>query len=508
MAQAAPRIRGFRDVPPDPSIASAVGRHHSFETAIADLVDNSIDAGASRVLVRLLERDGAIVGLRLIDDGKGMDGDAIDAAMTFARKRDYGSGDLGHFGLGLKAASLSQADVLRVFSQSHGLPPVGRVLEASAPTKVGELDGDDVAGVLTDLRVDFPFISGTVVEWDKPRTFLTTADDRDRSRWVEERISSVLAHLGIVFHRKIATGAVRITVEVFDTGYGEAGIPRRVDPIDPFGYDRLPNDHWPKPIAIAIDDATTNGLAHLWPAAQSGRREFRLAGKPGTLAQGFYFYRGDRLLQIGGWNTLTVEKPELEYARVAIDLDDVLAAHVTINPEKAGLELDADLRQALHDATVGTDGGDFASYLWQAQEQRRVSRTYTKRPVTLVEPDRGFGADMITAFAESVEYAAADPVDIRWRVERTEAPVSIDIERRTIWLNESYRDVIVGREGLDAADAPFVKTLLMIVYSKYFEGAYLGSREKAELAAWEQLLTAALRDEIAKRAQEIGAEDD
>ena len=130
MSEAAPRITRTRDVPPDPSIARAVGRHHTFETAIADLVDNSVDAGSRNVLVRFLQRGGAVVGLRLIDDGRGMDAVTIDEAMTFAKKRAYETGDLGHFGLGLKAASLSQADVLRVYSRKYGAQPAGRLIEA------------------------------------------------------------------------------------------------------------------------------------------------------------------------------------------------------------------------------------------------------------------------------------------------------------------------------------------------------------------------------------------
>ena len=41
-------------VPPDPSIASAVGTHHELPTALADLVDNAIDAHARHVHIRFV----------------------------------------------------------------------------------------------------------------------------------------------------------------------------------------------------------------------------------------------------------------------------------------------------------------------------------------------------------------------------------------------------------------------------------------------------------------------
>jgi hypothetical protein len=445
--------------------------------------------------------------LRVIDDGKGMDALGVDEAMTFAKTREYSAGDLGHFGLGLKAASLSQADLLRVFSTKRGATSVGRELEASAPTVVADLDTDDVATYLADLRVDFSTDSGTIVEWAEPRTFLSSVDASDRAQWIDQRIRAVLSHLGVVFHRKIAANSVRITIDVFDVAIGESGVPRVVAAIDPFGYDGLPSDDYPSELNFDIDGSTGIGVAHVWPAAQSGRPEFRLGGRPGFLAQGFYFYRHDRLLQIGGWNTLTVQRSELEYARVAIDIADAIAPHFTINPEKAGLELDSDLKRALLDASVGPTRRPFAAYLDDAENVRRESRKYTRRSVQLVEPGRGFGAEMREAFEASVEPVDIEPIDIRWRVERSEAPLTVNLERRTIWLNEEYRDIIAGSRNLDADDAPLVKTLLMIVYSKYFEGSHLGPREKAELAAWEQLLTAALRDELARQARGEGGVD-
>ena len=300
-----------------------------------------------------------------------------------------------------------------------------------------------------------------------------------------------------------------ITVDVFDDEYDEAGIPRTVAPIDPFGYDRLPGDAYPTGLYFDIDGTSQVGMAHIWPAAQSGRPQFRLSGRPGTLAQGFYFYRADRLLQIGGWNTLTVNRPELEYARIAIHRPDGCARGTHHHQPREGRSRTRRRHEAgLLEASVGADRGSFAEFLAAAEGLRKESRKYTRRPVELVEPGRGFGPDVREAFEGTVERSDVESVDIRWRVERSEAPLTVDLERRTIWLNEEYRDVIAGRSSLDAEDAPFVKTLLLIAYSKYFEGSHLGSREKTELVAWEQLLTAALREELARQAREIEERDD
>lgn len=500
----AARVTRVRQAPPDPSIAKAIGRHHTFETAIADLVDNSLDATASHVLIRFLETDGAVTGLQVIDDGHGMDSAQIDHAMEYARKRSYDEKDQGHFGLGLKAASLSQASILNVYSQKYGAVPTGRTIEADDPTSIGDLDQEDVAHQLSSTHVDFYFQkSGTVVEWVKPRTFLTSQDSSDRAQWLSRRIEELRTHLGIVFHRHLASGRVAIAIDVFDTGHGESGVPRSVAAIDPFGYKPLPNDGFPADLIFDVDGRHTSGVAHLWPASQTGLPQFRLGGRPGGLAQGFFFYRNDRLLQVGGWNTLTVDRPELEYVRIAVDIDGALEPHVTINPEKAGLELDADAKHALLDARLSLSGMRLQEFFEAAEGRRRESRRYVKRSVSLVQPARGVSPTMREAFAESVEADESGSVAIRWRVEASEAPVTLDLEGRTIWLNSAYRSLMAGGDGTDNEDAPLVKTLLMILYSRYFEGSYLGSRERAELEAWDQLLTAAVRDESAREEKEL-----
>ena len=119
-------IVGSTVVPPDPRIMDAIGLNYAIEAAVADLVDNSIDAGAANVLVRFIRRGPRLVSLCVVDNGRGMDETGLEQAMALGRRRDYEPGDLGHFGLGLKAASLGQARSLTVISRAPGSTPCGR----------------------------------------------------------------------------------------------------------------------------------------------------------------------------------------------------------------------------------------------------------------------------------------------------------------------------------------------------------------------------------------------
>ena len=77
--------------------------------ALADLIDNSIDANARRVEIPFLRNDTQITSVLIADDGGGMDADGLKLGMQFAGRIDHEADDLGTFGLGLKSASFIRA---------------------------------------------------------------------------------------------------------------------------------------------------------------------------------------------------------------------------------------------------------------------------------------------------------------------------------------------------------------------------------------------------------------
>src|SRR4051794_35367218 len=98
-------------------LAANIG--YGLSESIADLVDNSIDANASNVLVRVYRRGTRLDHLAVVDDGDGMDAETLVEAMRIGRT-NKGSGSLGRYGIGLKAASLSHTDALTVVSRHGG----------------------------------------------------------------------------------------------------------------------------------------------------------------------------------------------------------------------------------------------------------------------------------------------------------------------------------------------------------------------------------------------------
>ena len=92
---------------------------YTLETALADLIDNSIAAGAKNVWLDT-EWDGHQSRITLLDDGRGMTEEQLLEAMRPGSQsplEDRAAQDLGRFGLGLKTASLSQCRCLTVASK-------------------------------------------------------------------------------------------------------------------------------------------------------------------------------------------------------------------------------------------------------------------------------------------------------------------------------------------------------------------------------------------------------
>ena len=79
---------GTVELPPDPRALDALGRNHSLDTALADLVDNSIDATATESDPIRSARP-ALVGLYVVDNGRGIAPETSTTAMTVGGRRDY-----------------------------------------------------------------------------------------------------------------------------------------------------------------------------------------------------------------------------------------------------------------------------------------------------------------------------------------------------------------------------------------------------------------------------------
>ena len=87
-------------------------------SAITDIVDNSIDAGATKIQIEL-EKNKDGLKIMIIDNGKGMTKEILDQALKLGSDTLHdGLSDLGKFGMGLSTAGLALANKTTVFTRN------------------------------------------------------------------------------------------------------------------------------------------------------------------------------------------------------------------------------------------------------------------------------------------------------------------------------------------------------------------------------------------------------
>jgi hypothetical protein len=486
-------IAGMTVLAPEPRLMDAIGLNHELETAIADLVDNSLDAGARQVLVRFVRQGHRLVGLCVVDDGRGMSESDIDRAMTVGGQRDYADGDLGHFGFGLKAASLGQADSLTLASRANGSDPCGRrwLTHKAASTFECELLTDASAGRILGRDWGMVIETGSVVRWDAVRAFPRSSRTETTDRYLEDTVVRVRTHLGLIFHRILAKRDVSIVVDVEDLDVSESSIPMPVEPIDPFGYIKTGASGFPRALTVSIGDSRTQLHLHIW-TPRSQLDGFRL-GRVGAIdAQGFYFYRNDRLLQAGGWNGVVHPDRRLQLARVAVEVDGRLTSHFTMNPEKTAVRVSPAFVTAVEEAN--DNGMTFSNFLERASSVFQAAQKRNRSRPKVIPPGRGFAPAIRKAVSVELEFLPGrEPIDIRWTDLDDESFFVVDRTENVIWLNKQYRWAVLGERDSSLNDAPLLKAALYLLLEDLFRGEYMGAKDKDNVQMWGAILAAAAR---------------
>jgi hypothetical protein len=288
-----------RSVPPSASalVASLRGVGYSLETAIADLLDNSISACAENIDIQWDWNEGQPVAC-ILDDGEGMSEERLVEAMRFGGigpDVQRGEGDLGRFGLGLKTASFSQCRQLTAISKRSGkLSAFTWDIDRIRPTGSGWdlIVGDegfsgDLAGKLKSQR------NGTLIIWRKI-DFGRKLDRPDHTAFLAD-LARLDRHLGMVFHRYLAGDARKTVIRINGS---------RIDAWDPFLEKHEATIRNPEqPILGPGGRVLVRGFVLPHRDRFKNVTEFEKAGGPEnwTAQQGFYVYRQKRLLSAGGW---------------------------------------------------------------------------------------------------------------------------------------------------------------------------------------------------------------
>jgi hypothetical protein len=328
---------------------------YDFSQAVADIVDNSIESGASLVAIDV-EFDGDDSWVRIADDGKGMTPEELREALRYGAERDYKEDDLGKFGLGLKTASMSQCRNLCVASRWNpdraDIAAYSWDLEHIERTNRWEILPMERNGLAPTIRQPLKDTTGTVVLWQRLDRILGYKHPYGESarKRLSQTCRDIEVHLGMVFHRFLTGEGRRKRFKLLLNG-------NEVKPWDPFCSAEGKTKKL-QPVYIPVKQDGVSGEVFLEPFILphqddfSSPDAFRLASGPANWnqQQGFYIYRANRMIQSGGWSNFRAPDEHTKLARIAVSFLPTLDEAFKINVAKMRVQLPMAIRDAVHEA--------------------------------------------------------------------------------------------------------------------------------------------------------------
>lgn len=188
---------------------------YNLETAVADVIDNSISADAQNIWFSS-EWKGCNSTITILDDGCGMNNEELVQAMKPGAKNPMDKRpekDLGRFGLGLKTASFSQCKKLIVVSKKAGYVPIYWIWDLNYVNQTNRWElvqypiSDEYLHALDNLK------SGTLIIWsDLDRLIpsnIQQSNEIAKDKFLAQ-MDKVKQHLAMTFHRFIEEKSIKL----------------------------------------------------------------------------------------------------------------------------------------------------------------------------------------------------------------------------------------------------------------------------------------------------------
>jgi hypothetical protein len=314
---------------------------YTFNTSVADIIDNSIAASATHIDI-LASFSSGIPRVAFVDNGRGMTGEELRTAMrpgSQSPKELRASFDLGRFGLGLKTASFAQCRKLTVVTRLNGVANSARWdLDYVASSNTWSVLVPTTEG--TFGLEQLPETEGTLILWEEIDRIGVDGDNIASEDHFNELLSNLSDHLGLVFHRFLDGQAKRhkkLTIAING---------RSIDSVNPFNPSNQRTNRRPEERLSNGAVVTPYVLPH--PKTVSPSEFIAFEGVSGYVnSQGFYLYRVDRLIVWATWFGVARKSPSTKLLRISIDIDNDSDEKWQINVLKASANLPRDTKREL-----------------------------------------------------------------------------------------------------------------------------------------------------------------
>lgn len=330
---------------------------YTFYTAVADVLDNSIAANATKVRVELQMDVNHKLNLYIADNGIGMDAEGLENAMTYGSRVREDKHSLGKFGLGLKTASTAFCRSLSLLSKTTTSDYAKVTWDLDHVAEVNEwelLDGellDEEIDLLEDVTEGG---SGTLVIWDKVDRLLKK-DYKNYQMAFNNLVSNLAFHLSMVFQRFLDPNYTSArNVEIILNG-------KTLSAWDPFCKSemrRLEDGSIDKSGTVLVgktkydltdelsDDVISSCNVEAWVLP---RKEFFTSpdayseARVKNTMEGFYVYRENRLIYHGDWLDIYTPDPHFSLLRVDLSFDSTFDDFFKVDIKKSTVTLNEEL---------------------------------------------------------------------------------------------------------------------------------------------------------------------
>lgn len=329
--------------PPKALIKGLRSIGYSFSTAVADLIDNCISAGATEININSdpLAKEPYFC---ILDNGCGMDEPELENAMLFGSNRDNKFDhelELGRFGLGLKSASLSQCRkfivVSKKSSEINALAFDLDVVEEKNKLFLEKYSEKELIQ-LPHVNELCSLESGTLVIWTKFDKIQGSA------RKFEDSFRNLVAdskkHVEMVFHRFYDS------LSIYYNG-------KRIEERDPFLLASQGRQQTGRVTPVMVDGQKVLITPYTLPFTNTlTMEEKNLLGNPKSIFddQGLYLYRNHRLIAWGSWMRMGIKSEFNKLARVQIDIPSTLDSVWMLDVKKSSANIPDKIKQKIKTA--------------------------------------------------------------------------------------------------------------------------------------------------------------
>jgi hypothetical protein len=330
----------------DAIIQSARAIGYDLPTAIADIMDNSITAGANNIWITFFW-DGEHSWISIRDDGRGMDEETLINAMrlgSLSPLQQRNKHDLGRFGLGLKTASFSQCKRLIVRTKMKNLSVFTRCWDLDYVTESREWRLLKEIGHTSETHLqEFEEQSnGTIVLWENLDRLVAhnQTENRTQQDRFYQRIDQVAEHISMVFHKFMERpNGLNCWINKMKISPWNPFLPRET------ATQGLPEEH------LRLKNEMIDVYPYILPhQSRLQTANFKKAGgsRGWNDLQGFYVYRNGRMLVAGDWLGLGFQKEEhCKLARIELNISTNMDMDWQIDVKKSRARPPAPIRDDL-----------------------------------------------------------------------------------------------------------------------------------------------------------------